>query len=368
MIIELVLGFFALSFVIQLIYLWLIFGKLAFYKKEFKSQNQLPVSVVIVSRNEYHNLLKTLEPILNQDYPEFEVVVVNDHSDDETHYFLKDLALLHPRLKVIQLDRNLNFFSGKKFPLSLGIKSAKYDTILLTDADCYIESNKWIESMQAAFEQKTQIVLGYGAYQVKKGVLNKIIRFDTLLAAMHYLSFAILKSPYMGVGRNLAYSKAMFYERKGFINHYTINSGDDDLFVNQAANKTNTNICIKPESFTYSVPERSLFDWLKQKKRHLSTSTFYKTKHRIYLSLYPFSLFVFYTLAFFLIFVNEWLIVVYVLLGIRLLSFLFIQKRIMQRLKEQKLFLLSPLLELFVYAMQALVLGLNIFNKNNKWK
>lgn len=357
-----------LSFFVQLGYHWLVFARLAFFKPKQISTDKRPVSVVIVARNEYHNLIKTLEPILNQDYPDFEVVVVNDNSDDETHFYLQELAKKYSHLKPIQINQSLNFFSGKKFPLSIGIKSAQHDTLLLTDADCIIPSSHWINSMQQAIQEKTQIVLGYGPYKSEAGFLNKLIRFDAFMAALHYLSFALLRTPYMGVGRNLAYSKSMFYQKKGFINHYQINSGDDDLFINQAATKTNTCISINPESFTYSIPEKEFGAWLKQKKRHLSTSGLYKVKHRLFLMFYPVSLFVFYLSNILLLGLNSWLIVVSVIFLLRLLSFLLIQKSALQKLKEQKLLLISPILELLLYASQGLVMTLNIFNKQNKWK
>jgi len=365
---EILLIVFALSFVIQLAYHWLVFARLAFYKPKYETTDKLPVSVVIVARNEYHNLIKTLEPILNQDYPDYEVVVVNDNSDDETHFYLKELAKRYSHLKPIQINQSLNFFSGKKFPLSIGIKSAQNDMLLLTDADCIVPSRNWISSMQLAAQEKAQIILGYGPYKPEAGFLNKLIRFDAFMAALHYMSFALLRMPYMGVGRNLAYSKSMFYQKKGFINHYQINSGDDDLFINQAANKTNTNICIDPESFTYSIPEKRYGHWLKQKKRHLSTSGLYKVKHRLFLMFYPVSLFLFYALSIVFLYLNSWLLVVLILFSIRLISFVLIQKSALQKLKEQKLLLISPILELLIYASQGLVMALNIFNRRNKWK
>lgn len=358
----------ATSFLLQLAFHWAIFARLAFYKPKTITSSKLPVSVVIVARNEYENLLHSLVPILNQDYPEFEVVVVNDQSDDDSHYFLKELNKKYKHLKLVQIDQSLNFFRGKKFPLSIGIKSATYNTLLLTDADCFVDSPLWISKMQAAFEKDTEIVLGYGPYRAEPGFLNKIIRFDAFMAALHYLSFALIKMPYMGVGRNLAYSKAMFYQKHGFINHYKINSGDDDLFINEAATKTNTCISIDPESYTYSIPEKRLGAWIMQKKRHLSTSSLYKLKHKIFLMFYPLSLFAFYSIAILLLCLNSWKLVVLILFSMRLISFFILQKSALQKLKERKLLLISPILELLIYTIQGLVMTMNIFNRNNKWK
>ncbi len=361
--------FFALilGFVIQMAYLWIVFARLAFYKPKSEFVVNQPVSVVIVAHNDYHHLIKTLDPILKQDYPQFEVVVVNESSDDETYYFLKDQEKIYPHLKLVQIDKQLNFFRGKKFPLSIGIKSAKFDTILLTDAYCLVSSNNWISSMQKAFKDKTEIVLGYAPYKLEAGFLNSLIRFDVLITAMHYLSFALLGLPYRGIGRNLAYSKKMFYQKQGFISHYKMSLGDDDLFINQSANKINTKICIDPDSFTYSLSEESFGQWLMKKKHNLSTTSLYKLKHKILLIVYPLSLFLFYISIIYLLVLNIWLTVVLILFAVRLLSFLLIQKRIMLKLKEQKLLLISPLLELLLFALQAMVMTLNIFNRRNKW-
>jgi len=196
---------------VQLIYYWLIFSRVAFYNhtKRPVSESKEPVSVIVCAKNEYHNLVRFLPKLLEQDYPEYEVVVVNDASDDDTFYLLRELADKYPRLKVVNITQNLNFFSGKKFPLSIGIKSAKYELVLLTDADCFPAGPNWIEKMQSAFSGKTEIVLGYGSYAPQPGLLNRLIRFDTLMVAVQYMSNAMIGMPYMGVGRNLAYRKSL---------------------------------------------------------------------------------------------------------------------------------------------------------------
>ncbi len=364
---DILLALLVLSFTIQILYFGVVFTHFIFYKPKPETTNNLPVSVVIVAHNEYHHLIKTLDPILKQDYPKFEVVVVNDNSDDESHYLLKELEKAHAHLKVVQINQNLNFFKGKKFPLSIGIKSASYDTLLHTNADCEIPSNQWIKSMQGAFQDKTEIVLGYAPYKPESGFLNKLIRFDTFTTAMNYFSLALLNKAYKGVGRNLAYSKRLFYQKSGFINHYKINLGDDDLFVNQASNKTNTEICIAPDSYTFSVAEKRFGTWLKQKKQQAKTSRFYKNGQRLFLVLFPLSLLFFYVLSLALLILKAWLIVVLVLFVLRLTGFLLIQKSGLRKLNEQKLLLLSPILELVLYTVLGILMGLNIFNQKDKW-
>ena len=265
----LVLSFLILGF-IQLIYYLIVFSRLAFYRgiKNGKSEENIaPISVIICAKNERDNLLQFLPDFLNQDYPNFEVIVVNDHSVDDTEDVLKAFTMQFQNLKIVTVPDNDRFYGSKKFALTLGIKAAQFDHVLLTDADCKPASNTWI-TLMSAYAQKKQIILGFGAYEKQKGLLNKLIRFDTFFTAVQYLSFSLCKMPYMGVGRNLAYHKELFFKNKGFSSHQHILSGDDDLFINEVANKTNTQIVVDSAAHTISVPKQSFKLWIRQKRRH----------------------------------------------------------------------------------------------------
>ncbi len=139
----------------------------------------------------------------------------------------------------------------------MGIKSARYETLLLTDADCVPASENWMQLMQDGYRPETEIVLGYGGYHPTSSLLNRIIRFETFHAALQYLSYALAGIPYMGVGRNLSYKKDVFLRNKGFSSINQIPGGDDDLFINQVANKHNTAIVIDREAHTLSEAKRT---------------------------------------------------------------------------------------------------------------
>ncbi len=358
-----------LALLTQLVYYWLIFSRLAFYNasKRPVNENKEPVSVIICAKNEYHNLVRFLPKILEQDYPEFEVVVINDASDDDTFYLLRELTDKYPRLKLVNIAQNLNFFKGKKFALSIGIKSAKYDLVLLADADCYPSGPDWIDSMHSVFTGKTDIVLGYGAYTPQPGLLNLLIRFDTLMVAVQYMSLALAGMPYMGVGRNLAYRKSLFFDIGGFVSHYKISSGDDDLFINQVARGSNTRIQPLEVAHTFSRSKQTLASWFRQKKRHLTTGRFYRTSHKIVLGLYSLSQMVFYGLIIALAIVGvDWMLLAGIF-GLRLFSQLIIVKKCMIRLNEKHFFLLSPLFEIWLIFVN-LVLGFSgLFSKKTQW-
>lgn len=295
---------------IQLFYYLYFFTRLAFYEEKQKETSfQHPLSVVICARDEADNLAKNLPGVLVQDYKTtHEIVLVNDNSIDEGRYVVEEFQKSFKNINHIQLTQEAMMISGKKFPLSMGIKSAKHEILLLTDADCMPASEFWMQKMQDAYDENTEIVLGYGAYQKKGGLLNKLIRFETFHTALQYFSYALAGKPYMGVGRNLSYKKEVFLRNKGFssINH--IPSGDDDLFINQVANKYNTAIVTDPAAHTISEPKKTWGDWMTQKYRHYTTSKYYKPSHKFLLGLYSFSLFwVYPLLAASIVLFNWWL-------------------------------------------------------------
>ncbi|MBV9987316.1 MAG: glycosyltransferase [Chitinophagaceae bacterium] len=283
---------------VQLFYYLYFFSRLAAYKEPPRElSNEHPVSVVICARDEAENLAKNLPGVLVQNYKTtHEVVVVNDNSTDEGKYVIEEFQKSFKNINHIQLIQEAKMISGKKFPLSIGIKSARYEIVLLTDADCVPASEFWMQKMQNAFDERTEIVLGYGAYHKRPGLLNKLIRFETFHTAIQYLSYALAGIPYMGVGRNLSYKRDVFLRNKGFsaINH--IPSGDDDLFINKVAKRSNTAIMIDPDTHTLSEAKKSWGDWMTQKYRHYTTSRYYKPVHKFWLGLYSFSLFMFYPL------------------------------------------------------------------------
>lgn len=359
---------FILTFVFLNLYYWVIFYRLAIHKEKAEKINEQGVSVVICARDEYFRLKENLPLILEQDYSNYEVLVVNHASDDDSSFLLARMAEHYPHLKIIEIKENLNFFTGKKFPLSIGIKSAKNDIVLLTDADCKPAGKNWISTMQQFCVDPAEIVLGYGPYGYKKGILNKLIRFDTVIIAVQYLSCALAGIPYMGVGRNIEYRKSLFYQNKGFTSHYRIDSGDDDLFINSVANNTNTRIILDPESFTFSEPKTKFRDWILQKKRHLSTGRFYRVQHKVLLGSYALSQFLFYFLFVFLLVFNHAVPLVLTIFFVKLFSQMFVFGKCMSRLQEKKIWIYIPFFEIFFLLLNTSISVSNLFSKPNKWK
>jgi glycosyltransferase involved in cell wall biosynthesis len=335
---------------IQVFYYLYFFSRLAFYTDPTKdTTSEHPVSVIICARDEAANLATNLPGILVQDYKTtHEVVLVNDNSTDEGKYVIEEFQRTFKNINHIQLTQEAKMISGKKFPLSMGIKSAKYEIVLLTDADCIPASEFWIQKMQDAYDENTEIVLGYGAYHKREGLLNKLIRYETFHTAIQYLSYALAGKPYMGVGRNLSYKKEVFLRNKGFSSINQIPSGDDDLFINQVANARNTAIVIDPQAHMLSEPKKSWGDWMTQKYRHYTTSKYYKGAHKFLLGLYSLTLFLVYPLlAVSVLFFNWWMPLA--VFGIRLLVQAIIFFKSMQKLNEADLWPWFLLLDIWMF-------------------
>jgi cellulose synthase/poly-beta-1,6-N-acetylglucosamine synthase-like glycosyltransferase len=365
---------FCIVIIIQFYFYFKLFGKFSFSEDRRSSENEnFSVSVVICARNEAGNLKRFLPYIAEQSYPGFEIVLVNDHSSDTT---LKVFQAFKDRYKKNKQISDIKIVSltegdsskGKKNALTKGIEAASNEYLLLTDADCRPVSKEWISYMMSKFNDKKNIVLGYGAYAKKKrSLFNKLIRFETLLTAIQYFSYAKSGMAYMGVGRNMAYTKSIFVKEGGFVKHERISSGDDDLFVNAVATKENTAICSYKDSFTESVPAGSFSEWFRQKRRHITTANKYSIKHRLLLGIFFLSQFLFYFLALILVFRGIFLLFVIFLILFRFVVWYVTISRSAKKLNEKDLIFLAPFYEIGIICLQLCIFISNLISPPKKW-
>src|SRR5579871_6397995 len=365
---QILFGVFCLITLVQLIYYIGFFRLLAFFRPAQKEKSQQhPVSVIICARDDAGKLTMNLPGSLVQQYPStHEVLVVNHNSQDDTRFLLDEFKKSYRGLHIVNLEHEAIGIPGKKYPLSMGIKEAKYEIVLLTDADCVPASEFWIQKMQDGYHNGIEVVLGYSPYKKGPGLLNKVIRFDTFHTALQYLSYALAGVPYMGVGRNLSYKKELFFRNKGFsaLNH--VPGGDDDLFINKVATKTNTAIVIDPDTFTLSEPKKTFAEWFRQKSRHYTTAKYYKSHHKLLLGLYSLTHLLFYPLFFISLFFN-WKLALLVF-GLRFLLQGYVFQRSMQKLGEEDLFPWWWLLDIWMF-FYYLIFSTALWKKPRKgWK
>jgi len=328
-----------------------------------------PFSIIICARNEVQNLLKNLPAVLQQDYPApFEVVVVNDASEDNSSEVLAQLKVKYDNLYFTTIPYDEKFKHGKKLALTIGIKAAKYEHLLFTDADCEPASKYWIKLMAQGFKEGKDIVLGYGAYKKQNGFVNLWQRYDTFQIVIQYLSFALRGRAYMGVGRNMAYKKSLFEKAGGFRKHQYILSGDDDLFIRDAGDKDNVAIVTEPESFTFSEPIKSFGKWMGQKSRHLSTSPLYKVNIKFLIGLEVMSRQLFWVIAFLSVFFSTFALIFIGVIFSKLAVQILIQRRLVKRFGHSDLLFGGFFLDFILpFATGMLFFGVKRQAKKNKW-
>lgn len=361
---------FCFATAIQLFY-WLWFYLAPYlYKPPQLKKNEESVTVIICARNEAENLRNFLPSVLEQDYPSYEVIVVNDCSEDSSDDVLGELLMQYPHLKISSITKDPKFTHNKKFAQFIGIKAAANEILIFTDADCQPESEKWLSDMASNFDVNTDFVLGYGGYLNEKGLLNRYIRFDSMFIAMQYIGMALRKIPYMGVGRNLAYRRSLFFKNKGFGEHNHIISGDDDLFINANASWVNTKVEFRPGSHTRSVPSSNSPEFIKQKQRHFTTPKYYKTGHKILLFLEPFSRVIFYaTFAVLVSVLYLWPYAVSIL-GLRLIVQVTVLALVQKKLNERGLLIFSIFFDILSPVINGVLYFSNFRNRpgRNKWR
>lgn len=281
------------SILTNLSYWLIIFSKIAKIEQKI-DENKLssPISLIVCIKNGAQ-FLKNIESYLSSLSTQDELLIINDFSSDDTVHILNEISDPRMRIENAKIDKR-----GKKMALKQGIESSKHQNILLTDIDCVPKNKSWAALMNHALHGNSSIVLGYSPYKKYDGLFNKFVRHETVITAMQYLSYALIGSPYMGVGRNLAYKKELFLASDRFESHSDLASGDDDLFISQVANKNNVSVMIDPNSFVESDPVKTIDAFLKQKTRHISTANRYPIKIQILLTIYALSHILIYVFAF----------------------------------------------------------------------
>jgi glycosyltransferase involved in cell wall biosynthesis len=365
------LSIFGLAILVQLFYYIFVYGKIITINKENKTPKATsnePVSIVICARNEAENLEKNLPLILEQLYPDFEVVVVNDCSSDETEDVLNRLKQLYSNLRSTIIKQDAKFTHSKKLALTVGIKAAKNEWILFTDADCFPETLQWLSGMASHFTPNKDVVLGYGGFEKTKGFINRLIRFDGMMIGLQYFTLAKIGKPYMGVGRNLAYRKSVFFKNRGFASHFHLDSGDDDLFVKEIATKSNTDLECSEDCITRTPAKKTFKSWKYQKARHLTTSPYYTSNTKALLALEPISKMLMYFSFIGLLFFPLYLIATGIALVVREIVFYVMVYYSAKTFKEKGLLGYALIFDFILPFLILLFYLSNAFGPKKRWK
>ena len=367
--IEFCFWIFIVSAGVLIIYYLLTSIAISKYKKPETDIHSLPgISIVISAKNEIDNLQRLIPVLLKQDYPNFEIILVDDKSTDLTYEYGIELMQAEKRFKLIRIDSTPDHIHNKKYAITLGIKAAHNDRILLTDADCLPAGKTWIREMNYGFSDDAKIfAIGFSQYVKEPGFLNRFIRFETLLTAHSYFGLGLLGKPYMGVGRNLAYKKSFFLSKNGFGKHQKIIGGDDDLFVNNYASRRNTSFILSRESLVYSYPKKNWGDFIIQKTRHLSTGKLYKSSDRLILGFISLAKVLFWLSLFFAFFNFNKVLFVGIGFVMAIASLMISLNELKKKTSDETSVWSIPFLD-FTYIIYYLSIGLKVlFTKKIKW-
>jgi glycosyltransferase involved in cell wall biosynthesis len=267
-------------FIVQMIFYWGVLAKPYHYMQSASEKTQYltaqpPVSIIIYLKSSKYDLLQFLSSILEQQYSEFEVIIVTDGISDPDEEALERLKNRYSNLYSTHVPDDTKNVSRKKLALTLGIKAAKYDKLLFTESDSRIQTMNWISSMARHFSSKKTIVLGFSALENAETFSQKFAAYDYLFSNLQTVSLALFNRPYSGNGRNMAYSKEHFIEQKGFVKHRILQQGEDDLFINEIATGENTAVELSDQSLTLTKIN-DFYEWKRQKIDRMVTQRFYK--------------------------------------------------------------------------------------------
>ena len=344
-----------------------MFSRLAFRDQGAEPDRTLPVSVVVCGRNESDSLQQLIPLLLDQDHEEFELVVVNDRSDDDTWEVLQWMKPEHPRLRPVNIQADEKFSYGKKIALGVGVRTAKYAHVVVTDADCMPTGRDWISLMAAGFSGGRQLVIGHSPYERQDGLASLLERYDGFTKAVQYISFAQAGFPYMGVGRNMAFTSEIFFAAKGQHRHRQLMSGDDDLIINEVARANNTAVIADGRSYMTTRATPDLATWWHRKRRHYTTARYYRMGHQVLLTLLPAARLVLWASIVVLFATGHWLPAA-AGLAVQLLVFQPIAMQAMRKLGAGRIMWLAlPLEWLFLLLDPCIYLSTLIF-KPQRWK
>jgi glycosyltransferase involved in cell wall biosynthesis len=364
MILSVIFYAFVACTVIQFIY-YLVFSSFLFGHKKLKKEiKETPVSIIVYSKNQSKELQNFLPLILDQDFFQFEIILINNASIDNTSDIVEALEKKHDNLKLLNVENNEAFWGSKKYALTLAIKASKYDNLLFTDVNSTIVSKHWVSEMSCKLSADKKIVLGYKKYQKENSLTNLIIRFEQLLTAIKCFGFTKIGSSFMAFGDNFAYHKSEFFRVNGYINHMKISAGEDDLFIKDASNSKNTSFSISENSFIEKAAPTSFLKWFSNKKKEIIITKNYKFKHRFLLKFFTFSKILFYILATVLFFTHPYQIILSITLSYFLLQYIVIGISA-KKLKEPQIIFFLPFLEIGLLLIQISIFSANLISKPN---
>ena len=328
---------------------FIFYTKLAFSKNTIQKQTdrmQKPVSLVVYIKDQQDILPQYLPTLLEQDHPNYQIILVNNASCDDSLEILEAFEKTHPKIKLVNVINNEAFWNNKKYALTLGIKVAKHDYLVFTEPSGQLLSSTWLSSMSNYFSHKKQVVIGHTSIiKKKRSFINKLFRYHNTFAFSKLFIGTDITGPLHGNILNQGYLKDLFYANNGFIQQMKIPFGEQYSFIQQVATSKNTTIAIDQSSFVYQEVDNKLGSLVKDLKTQgllLKASSFKFRFIRGFSCFLPLS---FYLLFILLLSINPLLEVLWIAFGVRMLVKFFYDYQLFKKFANKDLIWVLPLLE-----------------------
>jgi len=277
---------------------YIIFSKFSFSKHSTaKEANQTPVSVIVYSKNEAALLPEFLSQFKDQTHTNYEIVLVNNASSDDTRYIFEAFQKDNQNVQIVNVENNEAFWGSRKYALTLGIKKATYENLLFTTTSAIFSSKDWIAKSSSFLNTDKQIFVGYSFFEKKGGFVNTFIRFSEIVSHLFNYGVGVITKPYHASQANFGYIKSLFFENRGFSDHMSIKEGSEDLFLKFNATSKNVVISTSKDNAVQKKSPASFSEWLQYKANQKYISRYYSFSNKLNLKLFGISQFLFFVLA-----------------------------------------------------------------------
>jgi len=235
------------------------------------------VSIIVPFRNEEKNILKTYTSLTAQNYPQekYEIIFVNDSSDDNSLELLRNLSK-RENVGVYSVPDDYSLNAHKKRAIRFGIEKSKGEIIVTTDADC-MHSKDWLISLVKFMDAKTGFISGPVEFNSDSTLFIRMQRLEFAGLVITGAGLIGSDNPIICNAANIAYRKKAFESVGGFTYQMSLSSGDDELLMQKIHLDTDYQIkfALDKKAIVSTEANPTLKDFYHQRKRWASKGLFY---------------------------------------------------------------------------------------------
>jgi len=337
---------FAVLFIISILFLFLFTGRILFRKK-IQHSTAAPLSLIYTVRNEETRLKNNMAPVLSINGVDFEVIVVDDFSQDNSFQVLGMLRGRSDRLKVSTLQQETRF--STKMAQNLALKAASFEWILTVPISYENASIEWISGISNALDFNKTVVLSYCSAQNSGGFINRIYRIENYLSFTKSVGYILNNFPFVYSEENVAFQKKKYFEIGGHGLKISEQYANLELLINFFIRKKTTSILFESVTAIKKTEDLIWNDYLDILKKSLRIEKHLSGSKKAMLAFDEITKLLFppVTVVVIILLFDLWPLFSALLL-IMFIARLVIIKIMQNRLNERKIFISSLLYDLIV--------------------